>query len=458
VAAVSKFSCAIFLAFRDCGPGKTLGSGINHLMNVTIQPAARLFGQVQLPGDKSISHRLAMLGAIAEGVTRIANFATSQDCHSTLACLRALGVPITAEPNRDVTVHGRGLWGLKPAKGILDAENSGSTIRMLSGILAGQPFTSRISGDESLQRRPMKRIMAPLTLMGAQIEAIQDNYPPLNIHGGILQPIRYELPVASAQVKSAVLLAGLYADGETTVVEPVSTRNHTELALRGFGAEVSTGSNTVSVRGGQTLRGLEIAVPGDVSSAAFFIAAATLVSAADLLLAGVGMNSGRRGIVDLLVSMGASIEVLDSRLEGGEPVADLRVRPAVLRGGKISGAQIPQVIDEVPILSVLATQSEEGMEIRDAGELRVKESDRIRSIVANLRAMGGQVEEFEDGLAIPGRQQLHGAVIKTYGDHRIAMAFAVAGLIARGETLIEGAECAGVSFPEFFSALEKVTR
>jgi 3-phosphoshikimate 1-carboxyvinyltransferase len=422
-------------------------------MNVTIRPSAKLCGRVQLPGDKSISHRFAMLGAIAEGETRITNFATSQDCHSTLGCLRLLGVPISVEANR-VTIQGRGLWGLKASAKTLDAENSGSTIRMLSGILAGQKFTTRISGDESLQRRPMKRIMAPLTQMGARIEAIEEDYPPLTIHGSKLQPIRYELPIASAQVKSAVLFAGLYAEGETMVVEPVLTRNHTELALRGFGVEVSDSGNTVSVRGGQGLRGIETTVPGDVSSGAFFIAAATLVPGSEVLLTGVGLNPGRRRIVDLLIDMGASIEILDSRLQGGEPVADLRVRPAALRGGKIDGAQIPQLIDEVPVLSVLATQSDEGMEIRDAGELRVKESDRIRSIIENLRAMGAQVEEFEDGLAVPGRQRLRGAAIKTYGDHRIAMAFAVAGLVADGETVIEGAECAGVSFPEFFEILE----
>ena len=425
-------------------------------MNITIRPSGKLSGRLQLPGDKSISHRFAMLGAIAEGATRVANFATSQDCHSTLGCLRLLGVPISAEASDRVTIQGRGLWGLKASAETLDAENSGSTIRMWSGILAGQRFTTSISGDESLQRRPMKRIMAPLTQMGARIEAIQENYPPLTIHGGNLRPIRYELPVASAQVKSAVLLAGLYAEGETIVVEPVLTRNHTELALRGFGVEVSTSQNTAAVRGGQKLCGIEATVPGDVSSAAFFIGAATLVPGSEILLTGVGLNPGRRGIVDLLIEMGASIEILESRLQGGEPVADLRVRQAALRGGNIGGAQIPQVIDEVPVLSVLATQSEEGMEIRDASELRVKESDRIRSIVENLRAMGARVEEFEDGIAIPGRQRLRGTVVKTYADHRIAMAFAIAGLVADGETVIEGAECAGVSFPGFFETLEKM--
>jgi len=425
-------------------------------MNVIIRPAAKFTGSVYLPGDKSISHRFAMLGAIAEGTTLISNFASSQDCHSTLACLRLLGVTISVEADNHVTIRGKGLWGLQATDKTLDAENSGSTIRMLSGVLAGQRFTTRISGDESLQRRPMKRVMAPLAQMGARIEAVQDNYPPLTIHGGNLRPVRYELPVASAQVKSAVLLAGLYATGQTTVIEPVPTRNHTELALCGFGVEVSTSRNSVSLQGGQTLHALETTVPGDVSSAAFLIGAATLVSESDLFLNGVGLNPGRRAIVDLLVEMGGSIEILDHRIEGGEPVADLRVRAAALRGGKIAGAQIPQVIDEVPILAILATQSANGMEIRDAGELRVKESDRIRSIVENLRAMGAQVEEFDDGLAIPGKQQLRGALIKTYGDHRIAMAFAVAGLIADGETMVEGAECAGVSFPGFFATLEKM--
>jgi 3-phosphoshikimate 1-carboxyvinyltransferase len=411
---------------------------------------------VQLPGDKSISHRLAMLGAIAEGTTRIDNFATSQDCHSTLACLRSLGVPIAVEPDGCVTLRGQGLRGLRASGDILDAGNSGSTIRMLAGVLAGQRFTTRITGDDSLRRRPMKRIIVPLERMGAQIEADGNNYPPLAIHGKDLQPIRYELPVASAQVKSAILLAGLYAEGETTVVEPVKTRNHTELALRGFGGEVRTEINSASVRGGQKLHGTEMTAPGDISSAAFLIGAATLVPGSELFLSDVGLNPGRRGIVDLLAGMGASIEILDERREGGEPVAELRVRPATLRGGRIGGEQIPQVIDEVPVLAVLATQTEEGMEVHDAAELRVKESDRIRSIVDNLRAMGGEVEELEDGLVIPGRQRLRGGVIRTYGDHRIAMAFAIAGLIAEGETVIEGSECAAVSFPGFFEILENL--
>lgn len=425
-------------------------------MKITIHISGPLKGRAQLPGDKSISHRLALLGAIAEGTTSIENFATSQDCHSTLACLRLLGVPAEVSPNHRVVIEGRGLRGLRSSSETLDAGNSASTIRMLSGILAGQSFATKISGDESLRRRPMKRIMDPLTKMGALIEAREDNFPPLTIRGTALQPILYELPVASAQVKSAVLLAGLYTEGETTVVEPVLTRNHTELALRSFGVEVKVAGKVVSLRGGQALKGIETCVPGDVSSAAFLIAAATLVAGSDITLESVGMNPGRRGIVDLLADMGASIEILDRRTMGGEPVADLRVRPAGLAGGRIAGSQIPQVIDEIPILAVLATQTEKGIEIRDARELRVKESDRIRSTVDNLRAMGATVEEFEDGLAVPGQQALKGAAIQTYDDHRIAMAFAIAGLLAKGETVIEGAECAGVSFPGFFETIDKL--
>jgi len=427
-------------------------------MKVIIEPGGRLTGSVQLPGDKSISHRLAMLGAIAEGTTRVKNFAASLDCQSTLACLRLLGIQSTAENNHRVIIQGHGLRGLQAPAQILDAGNSGSTIRMLSGILAGQNFTSRISGDESLQKRPMKRIMAPLAQMGARIEARDGNYPPLSIHGASLQSINYAAPVASAQVKSAVLFAGLYAEGETTVLEPVPTRNHTELALQGFGVEVKIHQNQITLKGGQRLQAIQATVPGDVSSAAFLLAGATLLPGSDLILETVGINPGRRGVVDLLIGMGASIELQNERALGGEPVADLRVSSAELRGGKISGDLLPQVIDEIPILAVLATQTQTGMEIRDASELRVKESDRIKSIVENLRAMGATVEEFADGLAVPGRQRLKGAAIRTYGDHRIAMAFAIAGLLAKGETVIDDAECAAVSFPGFFETLERVKR
>ena len=431
------------------------GSGIS--MRTTITRAKKIRGAVQLPGDKSISHRLGMLGGIAEGKTIIDNFATSQDCHSTLSCLRLLGTPIEIMHGTQISIRGKGLEGLTASKEVLDAGNSGSTIRMLSGILSGQSFVTRISGDDSLCQRPMKRIITPLTQMGAKIHARKGNFPPLSIEGGALQAIQYSLPVASAQLKSAILLAGLFAEGETEVIEPSPTRNHTEVALKEFGVEVNIRENRIALRGRQRIHAIHTEVPGDISSAAFFIAAATLLPDSEIILQGVGLNPGRRAIVDLLQKMGASIETLDQLQRGGEPAGDLRIRSATLKGGKISGEQIPQVIDEIPILAVLATQTHEGLEIRDAEELRVKESDRIKSLVENLRAMGATVEEFEDGMFVAGRQSLRGSLINSYGDHRIAMAFAIAGLLAQGETVIEGGECAAVSFPEFFETLSRLT-
>ena len=426
-------------------------------MRTTITRAKKIRGEVQLPGDKSISHRLALLGAVAEGKTIINNFATSQDCQSTLSCLRLLGIPIEITHETGVSIGGKGLEGLTASKEALDAGNSGSTIRMLSGILSGQSFVTRISGDDSLCRRPMKRIITPLTQMGAKIHAREANFPPLSIKGGPLQAIQYTLPVASAQVKSAILLAGLFAEGETELIEPCATRNHTELALKEFGGEVNVHANVISLKGRQRIHGIHTEVPGDISSAAFFIVAATLLSHSEIILQGVGLNPGRRTIVDLLQKMGASIETLEQWHRAGEPVGDLRIRSAALKGGKISGEQIPQVIDEIPILAVLATQTHEGLEIRDAEELRIKESDRIKSLVENLRALGATVEEFKDGMFVAGRQSLQGSLINSYGDHRIAMAFAIAGLLAQGETVIEGSECAAVSFPNFFEMLSQLT-
>ncbi|MEW5978131.1 MAG: 3-phosphoshikimate 1-carboxyvinyltransferase [Acidobacteriota bacterium] len=425
-------------------------------MEIIIRPTTKVTGKVKLPGDKSISHRLAMLGAIASGKTEISNFASSQDCHSTLSCLHALGVPVEVTADH-VTITGRGLDGLQAPHEALDAGNSGTTIRMLSGLLAGQPFSCTISGDASLQRRPMKRVIDPLFQMGAQIQAREDNFPPLTIKGGRLRPIRYVLPVASAQVKSAILLAGLFAKGETSVIEPSRTRNHTELALREFGADVKENGLEVSVMGRPYLRGIRAVVPGDLSSAAFFLVAATCVAGSELLIDEAGLNCGRRGVIDVLSAMGAEIEIFSQGQQGGEPIGRLKVQSAQLRGGKLAGEQIPGIIDEIPILAVLATQTENGLEIRDASELRVKESDRIRAVVDNLRGMGASVEEFPDGLFVPGRQKLRGGRIKTHGDHRIAMAFSVAGLMADGETVIEEAECAAVSFPEFYEKLRSVT-
>jgi 3-phosphoshikimate 1-carboxyvinyltransferase len=428
------------------------------LMKMQVQPARKVSGELRFPGDKSISHRLALLGGIAHGVTVIDNFASSADCHSTLGCLESLGVKVQKEDPARIIIQGAGSAGLKASEAVLDAGNSGSTIRMLSGILAGQAFVSRISGDDSLCRRPMKRIILPLEQMGARIEARESNFPPLEIHGGALSSIEYLLPVASAQVKSAILLAGLYARGKTTVIEPAATRNHTELALIGFGVPVEIEGNRISLEGGAQLHALSSIVPGDISSAAFFVVAASLLPDSELILRGIGLNPGRRGILDLLIGMGASIELLDKKQQGGEPTGDVRVRSAQLKGGRIDGPQIPGIIDEIPILAILGTQTEEGLTIRDARELRVKESDRIRMITENLRAMGATVDEYEDGFFVPGRQKLKGAAIQTSGDHRIAMAFAVAGLISQGETEIIDAECAAVSFPEFYQVLSRVTQ
>jgi len=419
-----------------------------------INPARRLRGDFRLPGDKSISHRSAMLAALGEGTTRLQNYSSAQDCQSTLDCLAALGVPVTRESGR-VLIAGVGLDGLRAPGSLLDVGNSGSTIRMLSGILAGQTFTSEISGDSSIRRRPMKRVIEPLTLMGAHIEAREGNYAPLRISGGRLQAIAYTPPVASAQVKSCVLLAGLFADGTTAVIERTPTRNHTEIMLRECGAAVSTEGGRIAVTGRQALRALgDYTVAGDLSSAAFFLAAAILAPDAQLCVRHIGVNPSRTALVEALKQIGADIAVENPRLTHGEPVADLLACSSSLKGDlALGGAVIANLIDEIPILAVVATRLDGTLTIRDARELRVKESDRIRSIVDNLRRMGAEVEEDEDGLRLAGPQRLRGARIESSGDHRIAMAFTVAGLIAEGETEVAGAEAAAVSLPEFYQLL-----
>ncbi len=421
---------------------------------VTIQPARNIAGSLRLPGDKSISHRYAMLAAIAEGPTRLGNFSTGADCASTLACVRALGCEVSHR-NGTVEITGRGRALSAPASA-LDCGNSGSTMRMLSGILAGQSFESELIGDESLSRRPMKRVMAPLTQMGAKFDS-RDGFPPLRIAGGHLSAIEYTLPVASAQVKSAVLLAGLYASGETVVVEPVRTRDHTEIALKAFGGEVSRTGNRIAVRGGQQLKGIDATVPGDISSAAFFLCAAALFPNSNLVIDGVGMNPTRAVLLDVLAAMGARTKVLKIEEQHGELVGMINLQPGELKGTTISGSVTAAVIDEVPVLAAIAPYTRDGMVIKDAGELRVKESDRLATVAANLRAMGAKLEEQPDGLTIPGGQQLHGTDIDSHGDHRIAMAFAVAGLRASGETRIHGASSARISFPEFFHLLQQLS-
>ena len=424
-------------------------------MEQRISPARNVSGTVTLPGDKSISHRYAMIAAIAEGPSRIANYSTGADCRSTLACLRGLGVEIE-ERGAEVVVQGRGLNGLRPPASNLDAGNSGSTIRMLSGILAAQPFPSRIAGDESLSRRPMKRIIEPLARMGASISARDGQFPPLEIRGGRLSPIDYPLPVASAQVKTCVLFAGLFAEGVTTVWEPVPSRDHTEIALREFGAEVTAGRGAVSVRGRPLLGGRDLHVPSDLSSAAFFLAAALLVPGSCLTIQEVGLNPTRSALLDFLAGMGAKIRVTEVQARNGELVGDIRVEHAPLRGGVIEGAATAALIDEIPVLAVLGAASDEGLTVRDARELRIKETDRIATVAENLRRMGVEVEEQPDGMVIPGKQRFRGAELDSFGDHRIAMAFAVAALAAGGDCVVRNAGAASVSFPEFWETLRRV--
>jgi len=424
--------------------------------SVTIRPARGLSGVVRLPGDKSISHRYAMLSGIAEGDTRLDNYSTGADCASTLRCMQALGVEWEREKG-SIVIHGRGGKLHAPASP-LDCGNSGSTIRMLSGILAGQDFTSELMGDESLSHRPMARIIKPLGEMGAKITASEGGRPPLRLSGGHLKPIDYRMPVASAQVKTCLLFAGLYTDGEMSITEPIRTRDHGEVALRAFGAEVVQDQGSVRIRGGQKLRAIEAVVPGDISSAAFFLCAASLFPGSDLIVNSLLMNPTRARLLDVLISMGLEIAVTQLEEQHGELVGSLQVKGKQLRGGSLAGADTAALIDEIPVLAAIAPYSENGIEIRDASELRVKESDRIVSIVTNLRAMGAEVEEHPDGLRIPGKQKLHAAEIDSFGDHRIAMAFAVAGLRAEGETLIHRADAAVISYPEFFTTLEAMAQ
>jgi len=424
--------------------------------SVIVRPARNIAGQLTLPGDKSISHRYAMLAAIAEGTTRLENFSTGADCASTLACLRALGVK-WERVGSTVTIHGCGPRLSVPVSP-LDCGNSGSTMRMLSGILAGQEFTSELIGDESLSRRPMARVMTPLTAMGAKLKARDGGRPPLRMTGGRLKAIDYKMPVASAQVKSAVLFAGLFAVGDTIVSEPVRTRDHGEQALAAFGAEVKRRGNEVRVEGGQKLRAIEAEIPGDISSAAFFLCAAALFPESQVVISGLLLNPTRARLLDILIVMGVGISVTELEEQHGELRGTVQVQGGALNGATITGADTAALIDEIPVLAAIAPYTVDGIEIRDARELRVKESDRIASIAKNLRAMGAQVEEREDGLKIPGDQKLHRAEVNSFGDHRIAMAFAVGALRAEGETKISRADAAVISYPGFFDTLESLAQ
>lgn len=421
---------------------------------ITLRPARNLAGTVRLPGDKSISHRYALLAALAEGRSVLENFSTGEDCAHTLSCLRALGCRVEEKGGGRVEIEGRGRELVAPTAP-LDCGNSGSTMRMLAGILAARRFSSELVGDASLSRRPMARVIEPLTAMGARI-ASNDGRPPLRIAGAELRGLDYKLPVASAQVKTAVLFAGLLAEGKTSVEEPLPTRDHGELALQAFGAEITRGRNRAGIAGGQRLRAIEARIPGDISTAAFFLCAAALFPESRLTIEGLLLNPTRAAVLDLLATMGARILTLGLEVHNGELVGTVKLEASALKGATISGAQTAALIDELPVLAAIAPYTEEGIEIRDARELRVKESDRIAAIAAGLRAMGAQVEEREDGLRVPGRQRLRGGRVDSAGDHRIAMAFAVAALRAEGETILSGAQAAAVSYPEFFATLESL--
>jgi 3-phosphoshikimate 1-carboxyvinyltransferase len=432
--------------------------------NKTITAAKSISGMIELPGDKSISHRYAMLAALADGRSEIENYSPAADCASTLGCVANLGAKVErAEQNGKlrVVITASGLEGWQRPRRTLDAENSGTTLRMLTGLLAGRKFDSSITGDASLRRRPMRRVIEPLTLMGAKIEARDNNFAPLEIHGSPLHPITYSLPVASAQVKSAILLAGLLADGETAVEERVRTRDHTELALAEFGATIRHNGFHVSVIGRPALQARKLHVPGDLSSAVFFLAAAMVLPGSKLLIHQAGLNPTRAAVLDVFSEWGAQLKITSVRSDAGELVGDVLAEHAQLTGGVLSGGRIANLIDELPMLAALGPYTEQGVEIRDATELRVKESDRIAVVAENLRRMGAKVEERPDGLRVEGRSagRLQGAEIDPHGDHRIAMAFAVAALGGHGATKIRDAECVAVSYPDFFTVLERlVTR
>lgn len=421
-----------------------------------VTPAHNIVGSLRLPGDKSISHRYALLSALAAGTTKLTNFSTGADCASSLGCAAALGATVTRREDGTIEVTGTG-GSLKPSDTPLDCGNSGSTMRMLTGLLAASPNTYTMIGDASLSRRPMERVRKPISQMGAEI-TLTEGHAPVTIRGGKLTGIDYTTPVPSAQVKTALLFAGLQAEGTTTVREAVRTRDHGELSLRAFGAHVDRTTDSVSIAGGQALQAIEAVVPGDISSAAFFLCAAALFPGSNLIFDGLGLNPTRATLLDVLTALGAHIGVLNLEEKNGELIGTVQVNAPSngLTGTTISGALAAQLIDELPVLAAIAPYTQSGIRIRDAKELRVKESDRIALVANNLRAMGAEVEEFEDGLDVPGGQQLHGAAIDSGDDHRIAMAFSIAALRATGDTVIHGAECAAISFPEFYELLDLV--
>lgn len=420
-----------------------------------IKKLTNLHGEITVPGDKSISHRAVMFGSLAKGTTRITHFLEGADCLSTISCFRKMGIDIENN-NGEILVHGKGLRGLSSPTDILDVGNSGTTTRLISGILAGQNFVSELTGDDSIQSRPMKRIMTPLLSMGADITSIKgNNCVPLRIAGHPLKAIHYDSPVASAQVKSCVLLAGMYSDGVTSVTEPVLSRNHTEIMLNYFGAQVTSEGTTASIVPEPSLHAREITVPGDISSAAYFIAAGLLVPGSEILLKNVGINPTRDGLLRVCKDMGANITMLNVNMDG-EPTADLLVRTSSLHGTTVGGEIIPTLIDEIPMIAVMAAFAEGTTIIKDAKELKVKESDRILVMAENLSRMGADITPTDDGMIIHGGKPLHGAVIDSYLDHRVAMSFAIAGLLCDGPLSIKGGDCVKISYPEFYEDLYRL--
>lgn len=410
-------------------------------------------GELSVPGDKSISHRGIMLGAIANGTTEITNFLQGADCLSTISCFQKLGIAIENKGSQAL-VHGRGLHSLAAPSQVLDVGNSGTTTRLISGILAGQPFPSTLDGDASIRRRPMKRIFTPLSAMGAHFQCQDSGCAPFTIQGGNLRHIHYHSPIASAQVKSAVLLAGLYGDGITRVTEPVLSRDHTERMLAGFGADITSEGTTASIRPEPKLEAQSIHVPGDISSAAYFIALGLITPGSEILIQNVGINPTRSGILTAAAAMGAELTLLNERNVSGEPVADILVTSSSLHGTVIEGSQIPTLIDEIPIIAIMAAFAEGATTIKDAQELKVKESDRIAVVSENLNAMGGKVTPMEDGMIIEGGYPLHGAHIRTFQDHRIAMSFYIAALNADSESTFDDRSCVAVSYPSFYQDIE----
>lgn len=424
-------------------------------MNKVISSRTGLNGKIKIPGDKSISHRAVMFGSLAKGDTKITGFLKGDDCMSTISCFKKLGIDIEVN-NDNVIVHGKGLNGLNAPKETLDVGNSGTTIRLISGILAAQGFDSTLNGDASIQKRPMNRVIKPLSQMGADIESTNDGYAPLTIHGKKLKSMEYTMPVASAQVKSSILLASLFAEGTTTIIEPVASRDHTEIMLNYFGANIKNENGVITSTPVKELYGKNLEVPGDISSAAFFMVAGLVVPNSHIIIENVGINPTRTGIIDALKAMGGYVEIINERNSGGELVGDIEVKTSSLKATTLEGSIIPRMIDEIPVFTVAALCAEGTTVVKDATELKVKESNRIATMSQELGKMGVVIEETDDGMIIKGNQKLKGAEVYSHLDHRVAMSCAIAGLIAEGETTIIDADCVGISFPNFYNLLNNL--